>query len=382
LSRRILHIIDTLDRGGTARQLCLLARGLPHEEFENYVCSLSLEHGAWSMEAERHSPFSFLLSPCSKLLRPVHSIGRRWYGDPQTFWRLLRHVREVRPDCIVSWQAAGRAYAAAAARSAGVPRVVAVWREIEPPLWPLQGSIDRYVGRQASAVLAMDAAVRDYCIAQGIDAEKIQVIAGGTGKPASPVVTRRQILQRLGLPESARLIGWAGRLLANRGGKDAIWAADLLKVIRDDAHLLIFGTGPHRDRLYRFREQVEIADKVHFFGDRGDLDEIMPHLDQFWSTRQLPGLSQAVLEAMAAGVPVVATDLAGTRDVIEHEVTGYLVAPGHRAGFARWAEHLLNCPDAARRIGTAGRDRVEKEFSAEKMIESWRYLLLPGRGGQ
>ena len=124
------------------------------------------------------------------------------------------------------------------------------------------------------------------------------------------------------------MIGWAGRLEADRGGKDAIWAADLLKVIRDDAHLLIFGDGPHRDRLVLFRQQVEIADKVHFLGQRGDLQEFLPNLDQFWSTRRRPGMPQAVLEALAAGVPVVASDVPGTRELIEHEASGYLFAPG------------------------------------------------------
>jgi glycosyltransferase involved in cell wall biosynthesis len=174
------------------------------------------------------------------------------------------------------------------------------------------------------------------------------------------------------------LIGWAGRLEADRGGKDAIWAADLLKVIRDDAHLLVFGDGPHRDRLVRFRDQVEIADKVHFLGNRGDMEEFLPHFDQFWSTRRLPGLPQAILEAMAAGVPVVASDVPGARDPIEHGVSGYLFAPGHRAGLARWAEHLLNHRDDARQIGAAGRLRVQREFSAEKMIEAWRRMKDEG----
>ena len=250
--------------------------------------------------------------------------------------------------------------------------MVAVWREAARNRGPLQGTIDRYVGRRASTVVATCPAVRDYCIGQGIAAEKIRVIPSGACKAAPPAVTRGQILDRLGLPESAALIGWAGRLEADRGGKDAIWAADLLKVIRDDAHLLVFGAGPHRERLVRFRDQVEIADKVHFLGNRGDLEEFLPHLDQFWSTRRLPGLPQAVLEAMAAGVPVVATDVPGSRDLIEHEVSGYLFAPGHRAGLARWAEYLLNHRDAGRQIGAAGRQRVESEFSAGKMIEAWK----------
>jgi glycosyltransferase involved in cell wall biosynthesis len=357
LKHRILHIIDTLDRSGTAKQLCLLARGLPQDQFEVQVCALG-----------RGGPLGDALAGSGI---PVHVVGRRWSADPTTFWRLLRRVREFQPESIHAWQAVGRAYAAGVARRCGVRRLAAVWREVQHNRRPLQRMIDRSIGRRASTVVATCPAVRDYCIEQGIAAEKIQVISSGACKPPPPVVTRGQILQRLGLPESVRLIGWAGRLEADRGGKDAVWAADLLKVIRDDVHLLIFGAGPHRDRLVRFRDQVEIADKVHFLGERGDLDEFLPHLDQFWSTRQLPGQSQAVLEAMAAGVPVVATDLPGTRDLIEHGVTGYLFAAGHRAGLARWAEYLLNHADAARQIGAAGRQRVESQFSAEKMIRAW-----------
>ena len=363
MKQRILHIIDTLDRNGTAQQLCLLARGLPPEEFEVHVCALS-----------RGGPVADILARAGI---PVQVISRRWSADPTTFWRLVRHVKELRPQSIHAWQAAGRAYAAAVARRCGVPHLVAVWRDVPSHQGPLQAAVDRCVGRRASTVVASCQAVRNYCIAQGIAAEKIRVIASGACKAAPSATTRGQILDRLGLPESAALIGWASRLEADRGGKDAIWAADLLKVIRDDAHLLIFGAGPHRNRLVRFRDQVQIADKVHFLGQRGDLEEFLPHLAQFWSTRRLPGLPQAILEAMAAGVPVVATDVPGTRDLIEHNATGYLVAPGHRAGVARWAEHLLNHPDAARQIGAAGRQRAENDYSAEKMVQRW--MKVDGR---
>jgi glycosyltransferase involved in cell wall biosynthesis len=355
---RILHIIDALDRTGAAQHLNLLARGLPPAEFEVQVCALS-----------RGGPVGEGLARAGI---PVHVIGRRWAADPTTFWRLLGYVKEFRPDSIHAWQAAGRAYAVAVAQYCRVPKLVAVWREVPHNRGPLQRAVDRWVGRRASRVVATCPAVRDVCMQQGIAPGKIAVIPGGVCKAAPPAATREQILDRLGLPQSARLIGWAGRLETDRGGKDAIWAADLLKVIRDDAHLLIFGAGPHHDRLVRFRDQVEIADKVHFLGDRGDLEEFLPHLDQFWSTRRLPGQSQAVLEAMAAAVPVVATDVAGMRELIEHETTGCLFAPGHRAGLARWAEYLLNHPDVARQIGAAGRQRVEREFSVEKMVQRWR----------
>ena len=142
--------------------------------------------------------------------------------------------------------------------------------------------------------------------------------------------------------------------------KDAIWAADLLKVIRDDVHLLVFGDGPHRDRLRRFREQVVIRDKVHFLGHRNDLWQWLPHFDVFWSTSGYEGQSNAILEAMAAGVPVVATDIPGTRELVVPGETGFLVRVGHRAGFARWTNQLLDDATLSRRLGQAGRQRARR----------------------
>ncbi len=361
MQQRILHIIDRLDRTGTAQQMKLLARGLPREQFEMHVCGLS--GGGPIGEELTHAGI------------PVEIIGRRWPADPLTFWRLARHIKQLRPAVIVGWQAAGRAYAAAAFQFADKSRLVAVCRNPAENGMPWQPTIDRYVAHRADAIVATCGAARYHCTAQGMAAEKVRVIPSGILMQRRPALTRGQLLDRLGLPENAQLIGWAARLERDRGGKDAVWAADLLKVIRDDAHLLIFGDGPYRDRLVRFRGQVEISDKVHFLGDRGDLDQLLPLMDQFWSTGRRPGHPQAVLEAMAAGVPVIAADVPGMRDLIEHEKTGYLFAPGHRAGITRWAEHLFNHPDTARQIGAAGRQKIECGFSAEKMVAEWERVL-------
>jgi len=114
---------------------------------------------------------------------------------------------------------------------------------------------------------------------------------------------------------------------------------------------------------------VRIGDKVHFLGDRGDLAQWLPHFDLLWSTSRREGLAGAILEAMAAGVPVVATDIPGTRELIVTEETGYLLPVGDRAAFARYTERLLNDSALASRFATAARERVWREFSVEKMIE-------------
>jgi glycosyltransferase involved in cell wall biosynthesis len=197
----------------------------------------------------------------------------------------------------------------------------------------------------------------------------VRVIPNGVAMPSPPSTTRRQLLAELGLPEQSRIIGLVGRLWAQKRIKDAIWAADLLKVIRGDVHLLIIGDGPQRDRLRRFRDQVCISGKVHFLGQRGDVPQLLPHFDVLWSTSGYEGQSNAILEAMASGVPVVATDIPGTRELVVSDVTGYLVPVGDRAGFARRTERLLNDTALAGRFSAAARKRVESEFSVEKMVE-------------
>ena len=115
------------------------------------------------------------------------------------------------------------------------------------------------------------------------------------------------MLEQLGLPDDARLIGTAGPLVGAERVKDLIWTADLLKCVRDDVHLLVLGDGPQRWRLERYRRQVEITDRVHLLGRRADEPAILASLDCFWLGAG-ERLSTALLEAMAAGVPVVIAD--------------------------------------------------------------------------
>ena len=204
--------------------------------------------------------------------------------------------------------------------------------------------------------------VRDFYVRHGAPADRVRVIPNGVAMPNPPGTTRRQLLAELGLPENARLIGLVGRLWPQKRVKDAIWAADLLKVIRDDVHLLVIGDGPQRDRLRRFRDQVCIRGKVHFLGERGDVPRLLPHFDVLWSTSGYEGQSNAILEAMAAGVPVVATDIPGTRELVVPGETGYLVPVGDRAAFAKHTERLLNDAALAGRFSAAARQRVAERI--------------------
>ncbi|MBN2476659.1 MAG: glycosyltransferase [Pirellulales bacterium] len=357
MKKRILQIVPTLDWAGTEKQMSLLVRRLPRDQFDVCVCALS-----------QGGPLAAELASAGV---EVATFGRRWPLDPRAVWQLQRHVARWRPDLIHCWLSAANAYGLAVARACRVKCLVAALRNIEPPKGWIELATDRYVGRRCSRLVVNSGAVREYYVRRGLPAGKIRVIPNGVGSNGQSDTTRRQLLAELGLPAPSRLVGVVGRLSRQKRIKDAIWAADLLKVIRDDVHLLIIGDGPHRQRLQTFRKQVVIRDKVHFLGDRGDVSQWMPHFDVLWSTGGAEGQSNAVMEAMAASVPVVATDVPGARELVVPEQTGYLVALGDRAGIARHTNRLLEDGELAERLGRAGRERVEREFHSRKMVEQY-----------
>ncbi|MEN6449676.1 MAG: glycosyltransferase, partial [Thermoguttaceae bacterium] len=359
-SMRILQLIPTLDRAGAEKQLCLLAAGLPRDEFEVHVCALT-----------RGGPLAAELDAAGV---PLRVIGKRWKVDPGAFWRLREHIARLRPDLIHTWMFAANSYGMAAARSCGITNVVIAQRCVDPWKNRLQLAVDRAMARRSRAVVVNSEGVKDFYVRHGTPSDRVRVIPNGVASPPPADTTRRQMLAELGLPEGSRIIGAVGRLWPQKRLKDAIWAAELLRVIRDDVHLLVIGDGPQRDLLRRYAHQVGVGKKVHFLGQRNDVARLLPHFDLLWSSSGYEGQSNAILEAMAAGIPIVATDIPGTRELVVPDVTGYLVPVGDRAALAKYAERLLNDAALAARLGAAARERVDREFSVSAMID--RHIAL------
>lgn len=358
---RILFIIPTLDRCGAEKQLTLLATGLPRDRFDVRVCALT-----------RGGPLS---EPLQAAGIPLTVIGKRLKIDPLAYWRLRRHIRQVAPDIVHTWIFAANAYGRWAAFSAGVRHVLAGERCVDPWKRAHELALDRYLARRTQRIVTNSTGVREFYVRHGIPGDKFEIIPNGIVPFVSAAaLDRESLLNELGLAPGVRLIAAVNRLWPQKRIKDLIWAADLLKVIRDDVHLLIIGDGPQRWRLERFRDQCEIADRVHFLGERSDVPRFLPHLDCLWLGSEYEGQSNALMEAMAAGLPVVASDIPGNRDLVVHGTTGFLVPVGDRAGFARWTNTLLEDEALARRLGQAGRERMRTEFSVERMIQ--RHVAL------
>lgn len=355
MTKRILHIIPSLDRAGAEKQLVLLASGLPRAEFEPHVCALT-----------RGGPRQSELEAAGV---PVTVIGKRFRVDLLAAWKLHRYVSRLRPDLVHTWLFAANAYGGAVARAAGVQHLVVGQRCIDPWKSGHQLAMDRVLARYADRIVVNSAGVRDFYVRHGLPAEKFTVIPGGVA-PAPPSAVRRQeLLKTLGCPPDARLIGAVGRLWPQKRVKDLIWAADLCHLVRENVRLLVIGDGPQRRALERFVRLLLAEEYLLLLGERHDVADILPHLDVLWLGSEYEGLPNSVMEAMAAAVPVVASDISGCRDLVVPGETGFLVPVGGRAERVRATEKILNDRQLAGRLGAAGRQRVHDRFRVDQMVE-------------
>lgn len=379
MTDRIVYVIPTLVRGGAEKQLTLLATHLPRNQFDVHVCVLT------------HS--GPLAATLQRANIPIHVLNKRWKVDPVAYRKLRRLVSHLNPDLVHTWIFAANCYGRLAARRAGVTCVVAGERCVDRWKSWHELAIDRCFARRTDRIVTNSSGVVEFYAEHGIPSEQFEVIPNGVELPpaektveplpgsndnprqnTSVPLSRADLLAQLELPENVQLIGAVGRLWPQKNYKDLIWAAELLKVVHEDSHLLIVGDGPQRMQLLRWRDSLKIQDRVHFLGEREDLASLLPHLAVFWIGSFYEGQSNAVMEAMSYALPVVASDIPGNRDLVVDQQTGYLFPVGDRAALARLTHDLLDNPQRARTMGAAGRARVAKHFSVQQMVD--RHVAL------
>jgi glycosyltransferase involved in cell wall biosynthesis len=208
---------------------------------------------------------------------------------------------------------------------------------------------------------------------RGVSKGRIEAIAPAAecaGSKADAAVLRRQA----GIPAGDPIILTAGRLLGRKGFKHAIWTLDILKFIFPDLYLVIAGDGPDRPRLEQFAADLQVTDRVRFLGWRDDLADWLHLADIVWAPSYRDDLPDIVLEALAAGKPIVASHLPALADVIQDGQTGFLVPPGDKPALAKQTRHLLEQPELRQRIGEAAREAAQRRFHVDAMID--RHLEL------
>jgi glycosyltransferase involved in cell wall biosynthesis len=265
-----------------------------------------------------------------------------------------------------------------AARRVGLP-VVAVSRGWtgESRKVRLYESLDRINLRWMDRVVCVSEGQAAKVRRAGVPEERVVVIRNAirADRFADPDPSYRQRLLGHFPDPPCRVIGAAGRLSPEKGYEVLIEAAR--RVLGEDpaAGVVVFGDGPLREELTRRIGAAGLARRFVLAGFRDDLDRYIPWFDVLALPSHTEGLPNVALEACAAGVPVVATRVGGTPEVIEDGVNGFLVPAGDADALAASLRAVLDSPDDARAMGELGRLRVRAEFTFEAQADRYRQML-------
>jgi glycosyltransferase involved in cell wall biosynthesis len=360
---RVLFVIDELDIGGTEQQIRELARHIDRARFEPIVCCF--RHGAKAREIEELG------------VRVIHE-PKHLKADPGLVVRLARRMRQERIDLVQTYLWTANTWARLAARMAGVRFVVASERNVD--IWEerYKRVIGRWLARSTDRIIANSEAVRRYLLDRGgLAPDKVVTVYNGVNfdrfhVPCDPALRRAE----LGLPGDAVLAGVVARVEPAKDHATLLRALALISRRVPRLHLVIVGGGGEVARLQSSAIELGIADKVRFTGPRTDAAEWLQSLDISVLSSVKEGLSNTVLESMAAGRPMVATDVGGNAEVIVEGETGFLVPPRDPAALGEALARLAQSPEAMARFGRAGRKRVHAMFSVSRMVARTEALYL------
>jgi glycosyltransferase involved in cell wall biosynthesis len=198
----------------------------------------------------------------------------------------------------------------------------------------------------------------------------------------SPTKSAGRLRAEMGISPEAPVIGTVGRLFAVKGLDVFLTAARQIRNARPDAQFVIAGSGPLEASLRATAQRLGLAD-VRFLGHRDDACDVIGMMDVFVLPSLNEGIPMALLEALALARPVVASRVGGIPEIIQHNISGVLTEPGNTYDVARQCLSLLGDRETARRLGIAGRERVEQRFSADvmaaQMAAAYRLLVANER---
>jgi glycosyltransferase involved in cell wall biosynthesis len=243
-------------------------------------------------------------------------------------------------------------------------------------------------------LLSVSRAAADALVAQGVAPDLLLVQPNGVDAEVefSPDrQTGRSLREELGLPASAPLVGFVGQLVMRKDPLSFLRAFRRVAARRSDAHAVLIGAR-HSQKEEAVAYEASLHDevrraglerRVHFLGERDDVPSVLAALSLLVNTSRQEPLGRVILEAMAMAVPVVATRVGGTPEIVADELNGLLVPPDAPAACAAAVLRLLELPELASRLGTSARAHVLSEFTPRACADGWRAVydsLVRGRG--
>lgn len=318
---KIAFVINTIysPTGGTEKQLLLLLKNLDRSRFSPVLCVV---HSSDWLEKEFD-------------LCPVYTMNIQSYrslGTLGRFWKFVRYLKSEQFDIVHTLFQDGIRIGIPAAKLAGIKTIIAVRRNQGYWMTPLDLKIMKFLNRWVDLIIANSHDTRQWTAeVEGFPLAKVKVIHNGIElEPfrALPADTRQQYRAQLGITPDAPVVGIVANLRPVKSIDVFIRSAQLVATAFSATHFVIVGDGDQEDALKLLAKELGIAENVHFLGRRTDILPLLKMFDVGVLTSSSESFSNAIVEYLAAGLPVVCTEVGGAREAIEEGVNGFVVPVG------------------------------------------------------
>lgn len=366
-----IHVLQvTKSTGGVGQYIRWLASNLDKKRFQITVVCLS--EGSEQLSAE--------LSQLDGV-RAVNLQMDRYriapLSDARVWWQLRRLIMQGCFDVIHAHTSKPGFLVRTAAVGTGIPTIyrpagfafherVAKWKAL------IYASVERVVAYFfTDRIVTVCNEERDFALRYHIGS-KTQLVTVYTGISLSRFAgktDRRRVRRSLNVPEDVFLVGTVGRLSKQKAPADFIRAAFLVSQTQPQAHFVWVGDGELEAEARSLVHSLGLDDVFHFAGHRDDIPDLLKVMDCFVLASHWEGFSLSVLEAMAAGLPVVISKVSGAAEAVVDAETGYLVPIGDVQALAEVIEQFVSDPQKSVAFGAAGRQRVEQKFTLARMVK-------------
>jgi len=354
---RIAHVVFKLDVGGLERVVINLMKHMSRRDYDASLYCLK-EGGNLANELVEDG-------------YAVHHLFKKDRVEYSLFFKIARMFKRERVDIVHCHNIGALFYGSIGSKLAGTAGTLYTAHGVYSANRLGKLRFARFMPIDRVVTVSDDA--REAMLSSGrFDPDDVQTLPNGIDIDLFDVdVDKHELKDELGLPEGVPVFGIVARLSWEKEHKTLLDAMAMLNSEVASSILVVVGDGPIRGELEQHAADAGVADRVFFLGERRDVPRLLQVFDAFVLSSRLEGLSLTLLEAAAAGLPIVATNVGGNSEVVVDGQTGFIVEPGDPGALAGAMSKVGGDPELARSMGELGRKRVVEHYSLDAMVKRY-----------